>query len=183
MIRYKFSRTLDTEFSDVLRKRANAYFKENELRKDANTTMWVKSAVALSFYLIPFAFILSGMTQNLWILFGLWMLMGFGKAFVGMSVMHDSVHGSYSKNKKTNNLMAFTARLLGMDPVVWNVQHNVLHHTYPNIEGADEDIAPRYVMRFSPNQPLRWFHRFQHIYVWFFYGLSTFQWVTIQGFQ
>ena len=183
MIKYRFSKDKDNEFSEVLRERVNAYFKEKGIRKTANSTMRIKSAVALSTYLLPYFIIVSGQVVNTGLLFGIWMVMGFGKAFVGMSVMHDSVHGSYSKKRKVSKALAFTARMLGMDPNVWNIQHNVLHHTYPNIEGADEDIAPRYVMRFSPNQPLMWFHRFQHIYVWLFYSLSTFQWVSVKDFN
>jgi len=30
-----------------------------------------------------------------------------------------------------------------------------------------------FVLRFSPHQKLRWFHRFQHLYAWFLYGLMT----------
>ena len=32
-----------------------------------------------------------------------WILMGLGMAGIGMSVMHDANHGSYSKKKSINN--------------------------------------------------------------------------------
>jgi len=96
--------------------------------------------------------------------------------------MHDAIHGSYSGNGLVNKLISFSAVIIGADPQIWKIQHNVLHHTYTNIEHADEDISPRYVMRFSPNQPKRWFHRFQHIYALFFYSISTLIWVTYKDF-
>ena len=94
--------------------------------------------------------------------------MGLGKAFIGTSVMHDSLHGSYSEDKKVNFFMNFSALVVGVYPKNWKIQHNILHHTYTNIEHADEDISPLGVLRFSPNQKLRWFHKYQHIYVIFF---------------
>ena len=182
MIKHRFSKDLDIEFSDILRKRVNNYFIENNLEKGANSEMVYKSITALSLYLLPYFIIVSTLTESILILFGLWIIMGLGKAFVGASVMHDAVHGSYSRKANVNKVMSLTAQLIGMDPEVWKIQHNVLHHTYPNIEDADEDIAPRFVMRFSPNQPRKWFHRYQHIYVWFFYSLSTFLWVLAKDF-
>ena len=61
-------------------------------------------------------------------------------AGIGMGVMHDAIHGSYSKNKKINTLLGYTFNLIGANAVVWKIQHNVLHHTYTNIDQADDDI-------------------------------------------
>jgi linoleoyl-CoA desaturase len=94
-----------------------------------------------------------------------------------MGVMHDANHGSYSKYKQVNKYMGYTMNLLGASASVWKVQHNVLHHTYTNIEGADDDINPPFFLRFSPHTKRYWLHRFQHLYVWVFYGLSTLSWV------
>jgi linoleoyl-CoA desaturase len=79
--------------------------------------------------------------------------------------------------------MGFSAVGLGVDPNIWKIQHNVLHHTYTNIEDADEDIMPRYVMRFSPHQPRKWFHKYQYIYALFFYGISTLTWVGYKDYM
>ena len=108
--------------------------------------------------------------------------MGMGLAFIGTSVMHDSLHGSYSKKKTVNSVIGTCTWLIGVDAMVWKLQHNVLHHSYTNIEHADEDIEPRFVLRFSPHQPKRWFHKYQHIYAFFFYAISTLIWVTIKDF-
>jgi len=61
-------------------------------------------------------------------------------AGIGMGVMHDAIHGSYSKNKKMNTLLGYSFNLIGGNAVVWKIQHNVLHHTYTNIEAADDDL-------------------------------------------
>lgn len=182
MIRYKFSKQINQEFTAILKSRVNAYFKETDLSQNGGAQMIVKSIVALSLYFGPFAFVLFSGVTNLWILFGLYVLMGLSASFIGTAVMHDALHSSYSKNKAVNYIMGISAVMLGADPNMWKFQHNVLHHTYTNIEHADEDIASRYVFRFTPNQPKRWFHRYQHIYAVLFYAMSTILWVTYRDF-
>lgn len=171
-----------TQFVTTLKSRVNTLFQSNGLSKTANTEMKLKSVTAFAIYLIPYFVMMMAAPSNLLLLFGLWIFMGLGMAIIGTSVMHDSLHGSYSKKKRVNYIMGMSAWLVGADATIWKFQHNVLHHTYTNIEHADEDIDPRFVLRFSPNQPRRWFHRFQHIYALFFYSISTLLWVTIKDF-
>lgn len=65
---------------------------------------------------------------------------------------------------------------------MWKIQHNMLHHAYTNIDGADEDIEGPSFLRFSPYQERKKIHRWQHLYAWFFYALMTFFWVTGKDF-
>ena len=182
MKKYKFQKKKDQDFWTVLRSRVNSYFMENEIRRDANTKMIVKTLSVLSMYLIPyFVLIFSGVT-NFYILMGLWIVMGMGKAFIGTTVMHDALHGSYFKKTSLNALMGFSAAIVGVDRLIWQIQHNVLHHTYTNIEDTDEDILPRFVFRFSEHQPRKWFHRFQHIYAPVFYCVPLLEWITTKDF-
>src|SRR5205085_9810631 len=64
----------------------------------------------------------------------------------------------------------------------WRIQHNVLHHTYTNVEGLDEDIDTMGLLRLSPTQPKRWYHRYQHIYAWFLYMIMTLFWMTAKDY-
>ena len=183
MIHYKCSKHINKQFAHTLRARVNDYFKENQLSKNANPQMIGKSIFVLSLYLVPLIVMLLLGISNVWLLFALWIIMGIGKAFVGTSVMHDALHGSYSRKKSVNLLMGFSAFMIGANPKIWQIQHNVLHHTYTNIEHADEDIVtPSYLLRFTPNQPLKWYHKYQHLYAGFLYGISTLTWITIKDF-
>lgn len=74
--------------------------------------------------------------------------------------------------------MGNTIYMLGANAFVWKIQHNVLHHTYTNIHGMDEDIGTKVVIRLSDQTPLKPFHRYQHIYVFFLYGLMTLKMLT-----
>jgi linoleoyl-CoA desaturase len=99
--------------------------------------------------------------------------MGIGMAGVGMCIMHDGVHGAFSKKEWVNNVAGATMFLLGSTGVNWKIQHNVLHHTYTNIEGNDEDIAVRGPLRLSDHAELHSIHRFQYVHAFLFYGLMT----------
>lgn len=182
MIRYKFSKDLNKEFSAELKKRVTAYFKDNGINRSGNPEMTGKALFAFTVYITSYLVMLLGGFTSIPLLFLLWTLVSMGYVFLGTSVMHDALHGTYSKRRSVNNLMGATAMLIGIDSSIWKIQHNVFHHTYTNIEHADEDINPRYFLRFSPNQPRRWFHHYQHIYAVFFYGVTTLMWATIKDF-
>ena len=64
----------------------------------------------------------------------------------------------------------------------WRLQHNVLHHTYTNIVQLDEDIQDKLVLRFNPHTRVKWFHKLQWLYAFFFYGILTLYWVVAKDF-
>ena len=78
--------------------------------------------------------------------------------------------------------MGYTLHLIGGSAKVWRIQHNVLHHTYTNVEAVDDDINAPFFLRFSPHAKRYWLHRFQFLYVWIFYALSTVSWVISKDF-
>ena len=173
----KFVPTNRTQFFSVLKSRVDGYFEERGISQHSNTEMWVKSAAMLGMYLVPFAIILFLSPTFAWSM-ALWAVMGVGIAGIGMSVMHDANHGSYSTDQRVNWLMGHTLNLLGGSVLNWKLQHNILHHTYTNISGMDDDIADRLVLRFSPHTKTKWVHRAQRWYAIFFYGLLTLYWVV-----
>lgn len=174
--RINFSNSVNTEFFETARKKVNDYFQQNNISKTGNYTMVIKSIVMILIYMVPYAILVSGAITNLYIIWGLWIFMGFGMAGIGLAIMHDANHGSYSKNAKVNKWMGYLINFVGGSVTNWKIQHNVLHHSYTNIEGHDEDITSIPILRFSPSQKLMKIHRYQYIYAWFFYSLMTFFW-------
>lgn len=133
----------------------------------------VKAAVMFVLFLGPYALLVSGVVQHPALYFSLWALQGFGIAGLGMNVMHDANHGAFSRHKWVNRTMSLVMNLLGGDAYIWRMQHNVLHHTFTNIQDADEDIIGPPLLRFSPHDPVKKVHRYQYIYAWFMYSLMT----------
>jgi len=170
------------EFMIELRAKVAAYFESNKLSKYGNFNLAFKTVFMLLLFLAPYVLMISGLVSSLAGVLGCWIIIGVGTAGVGMGVMHDANHGTFSKNKNTNRLFGMTLYLLGGFPPNWKYQHNTMHHGFTNIEGYDEDIAPGFYLRISPHRPLLKIHKYQHIYAWFLYGLMTLSWVIAKDF-
>lgn len=170
----KFVSTCEVQkgFASAVRRNVNNYFKEQGISPKGNSMMAFKTVAMLSMYILPFLALLF-IPMNPWVGIPLVILMGIGSAGIGMSVMHDAVHGSYSSNERLNRNLGRTIYLLGNSVFTWRLQHNVFHHAYTNIDGFDDDIAGTKVMRLSEHMPLRKFHRYQHVHAFFFYGFLT----------
>jgi linoleoyl-CoA desaturase len=179
----KFAPKGKPNFYDAVKGRVNDYFQTNNISPYSNSRMYVKTVVMLSLYFVPYVVIVTGLASvSLWLVYGLYMLMGLGIVGIGTSVMHDSNHGAYTDNDTINNLLGSVLNVLGGYSLNWKIQHNVLHHTYTNIEGLDEDINSGFILRMSPDKPLRRFHRFQHIYAWGLYCLMNLYWVVAKDY-
>src|SRR5260221_13993696 len=85
-----------TDFFVTLSQRVNAHFKNNNIARTANSEMVVKTMFMFLLYFITYFLMMFGVVTNLWAMFGLCFVMGLGVAGIGLSVMHDANHGSYS---------------------------------------------------------------------------------------
>ena len=170
------------DFFATLTQRVNEHFKSTGTPRQANAEMKIKTVFMFSLYLAPFILMLTGVVHNPLGMLAMCMIMGVGMAGIGLSVMHDANHGSYSNKPWLNNALGYSLNVVGGNAFNWKVQHNVLHHTYTNIHDVDEDISPRGVLRMTPHGEWKAIHQFQHLYAWFFYGLMTLVWVFVKDF-
>ncbi len=167
-----------SDFSKTLKERVDAYFKENGLSRQGDWRMYAKTVLMLGLFFTPWAFIAFGGTGAGWQFWVAEIVMGFGLAGIGLNVMHDANHGSFSKHKWVNQTVSYVLDLVGGSSALWRIQHNVLHHSFTNIEGLDEDIDTPGILRFTPNRPLKKIHKLQFIYAWGFYSIMTLFWMT-----
>lgn len=180
----KFAPKGENGFYDTVKLRVENYFETNSVSKYANSAMKVKTVVMMAIYFVPYLLMVSGIASFSVPFFYLtWFLMGLGIVGIGTSVMHDSNHGAYSENKLVNQFLGNVLNILGGYSRNWRIQHNILHHTYTNLEGLDEDIDAGVLLRMTPNKPRYSFHRFQHIYAWFLYMIMNLFWVTVKDFR
>lgn len=168
-------------FFATLRKRVDEHFKVHGKKRNANSSMILKTFIMLSAYLLPFIFFNLMDLSPLTIVF-LGLIMGLGLAGIGMCVMHDAVHGAYSKKHQVNRWLGYTINLLGASVFNWKIQHNTLHHTYTNVISHDEDIQNKFLLRFSPHSPIKWYHKLQVFYALGLYGLMTLYWTLAKDF-
>ena len=110
-------------------------------------------------------------------------VMGVALAGIGFGVSHDALHDSLSGNPRLNAILGMSFDLLGASSYMWKITHNVIHHTYTNIHGVDEDLEVSPLLRLSPHARRRAWHRFQHLYAPLAYSLSTLNWIFIKDFD
>lgn len=168
-------------FYRALRKDINAYFVKNKINKTGSWRLYSKTIILLSaafilYFVLMFAPISGGIAILSTVLLGLCL------TFIGFNVMHDACHGSYSKNKRVNELLGYTLNLIGANSFLWKHKHNVLHHTYTNVDGKDDDIAQSPFIRMCSSQKWVKAHRIQHFYLPLLYASSVLYWILWQDF-
>jgi linoleoyl-CoA desaturase len=169
-------------FFQSLKQSVDQYFKSRSIKKTGNWRLYTKGLV-----LIPVAMCLyvSLLVFSMPVVLALILcaLLGLTIASIGFNIMHDACHGSYSSRKWVNNTLGLTLNAIGGNAFFWKQKHNILHHTYTNIEGADDDIAQSKLLRQSPTQQWMPLHRYQHIYLTLAYSLTLFMWVSVRDFK
>jgi linoleoyl-CoA desaturase len=169
-------------FFQSLKGSVDNYFRSNKLKKTGNWELYLKTWIMIPGALGLYIFLLSGhynrITGILTAIFLALTLVG-----IAFNVMHDACHGSYSGRKWVNNVMGLTMNALGANAFIWKVKHNILHHTYTNIDGLDDDIANGPLLRQCTTQKWMPMHRFQFLYMFILYGISTLSWMLRTDFK
>ena len=80
---------------------------------------------------------------------------------VGTSIMHDANHSAMSRSRRLNRIIGYSVDLMGGSSWFWQ---------------------PPFA-RLAPQQPWHWWHRYQHIYMWFLYGFLILKWTLVADFQ
>jgi linoleoyl-CoA desaturase len=168
-------------FYAQLRLRVDSHFEQIGISRRDNPQMYFKTAVMLLWFAASYVLLLLT-TETWWQGIALAVSLSLSIGGIGFNVQHDGGHRGYSDRALINRLMATSLDLLGCSSYVWRWKHNILHHTYTNVAGMDDDIEIGPVGRFSPRQPLYRVHRFQHLYLWPFYGLLLLKWQILDDF-
>jgi linoleoyl-CoA desaturase len=169
-------------FFSSLKASVDQYFKQNNLRKTGNWKLYLKTAILIPLSLSVYIFLLLGSYSALTGI-SLTFLLGLGLVAIAFNVMHDACHGSYSSKKWVNDLFSYTMNALGSNAYMWKIKHNVIHHTYTNVDGIDDDIAKSPVLRLAPSQKWVPAHKYQFVYMFFLYSLSTIAWAWVTDFM
>lgn len=181
-IKIKFANDKATSFVQDLKCQVNAYFEDRAISTKANARMVYKTIAMLVLTFGPYVLIMSNLL-SVWEMWGLAFIMGLGVAGIGFSIAHDALHGAYSSSAWINNVLGLTFELLGASSYLWKIKHNIIHHTYTNIHGVDEDLEVSPLLRLSPNSHHHPFQKYQHLYAFIAYGFSTLHWVFLKDYR
>ncbi len=171
----------NSDFEKELRRRVQQHFDQTGLPKRDCPKMYFKTSLVLIWAAISYSLVVFSNLPLWCILLGAVSLIMSLNA-IGFNLMHDGVHGAYSNRHLINKLMGLSMDLIGGSSYFWYWKHNYLHHSYPNIAGHDDDIEAGIFARFSPHQKRYFFHRYQHIYIWFLYGFLAIKWHLFDDF-
>jgi linoleoyl-CoA desaturase len=173
---------VNNNFHQELKRRVNQYFETNKKQTTGNFALFFKACLFFACYLGLYVHLVY-FTPATWLAIIECVLLGCFTAAIGFNVMHDGGHGSFSKSKTVNEIAAFSVNFLGASQIMWRMKHNIIHHTYTNIDGVDDDIEIKPFLRMCSTQKHFWIHRFQHYYFWFLYTLLHIIWVFQTDYQ
>jgi len=179
MQKLKFTKDKGSEFYKELNLRIESYFSANGISKTGNSKMVFKIVLYFSLVFIFYGLML--MSTNLISFYIFYLLMGLAVLLTAFNVSHDAAHGVAVKSKIWNKILfSFSFNLQGNNAYVWGKNHNESHHLYTNIEGSDIDVLNNPVLRMTSTQPLKSFHKYQHIYAPVLSLLYSINWFFIR---
>lgn len=177
----KFS-SVSQSFHTELKKRISEYFSQSGKSSTGNFSLYLKAIVLLVGFLFVYVHLIF-FTPTTWLAITECVILGGLTAAIGFNIMHDGMHGSFSKRKWLNDLAGLSLNFLGANNFMWRSKHNIIHHTYTNIEGLDDDIEAKPLLRLCETQKHYYIHRFQHWYFWFAYSLLYIWWVVFTDYK
>ncbi len=175
MNKLKFQKDEGTAFYKELTAALDHYFSSNNTGKEGNHIMHVK--IALYFGLVISFYLLMLSASTLAAFYSFYLLLGLAVLLTAFNISHDAAHGVAVKSKFWNKLLfQLSFQLQGNNAYVWGKNHTESHHLYTNVEGSDIDVLNNPLVRMTESQPLKWYHRFQHLYTPFLYLLYSLNW-------
>lgn len=181
MLKYTFDNSNGSFFKE-LKEKVERYFEDKNLDPTGNKKLYFKSAFQVStaagLYVTLVFFTPSALVSVL-----LCIALGLNLALIGFNVMHEGGHQSFSRHSWINSTSSYFLNVLGGNAYFWKIKHNINHHTFTNVEGMDSDIDVKPFMRLHEGQPLRAYHRFQHVYWVVLYGVSYLAWIFYDDFE
>ena len=117
----------------------------------------------INLFITVFFFYKAIATNSYWYI----LLSAYGEYKLGY-IGHEGCHGAIPKIYK------YLFDLILGSSEQWSMKHNKGHHIHTNKEkDPDVDLMP--FMRLKDYQPLKWYHRYQHIYQYFLFPFAIFR--------
>ena len=174
--------TVSQSLHTDLKNRVQKYFDEKGIQSTGTSKLFTKAFILIGALVVVYIHLLVW-TPVWYLALGECIVMGGLVAAIGFNVLHDGSHGSFSTKKGVNWLAASSISLLGANHFMWNMKHNMIHHSFTNIDGVDDDIEIGILMRMAPTQKRYKLHKFQHFYFMFLYMLLYVFWIFFTDYK
>lgn len=178
----KFEKGKTSPFYTGLCKLVDDYFEQRKIHRFAEAGILKKGIIVLAVYFFCYAavFMFPGNTA---LLVFLYIMMGLSGVMIVFNLVHDASHHALSTDRGINNRIRYLGDLVGINTYIWDIRHNIQHHSFTNVLGGDIVIENIPLLRMSPHQPWRPFHRFQPYYAVFLYMFYSFYWIFLIDFR
>ena len=181
MVTPKFPKT-PLSFHGELKRRIAEYFEQKGKSPTGNFALYSKALILVATFFAIYVHLVFFTPAPVFAILES-ILMGCVIAAIGFNVMHDGAHGSFSRYKWVNDMASNFANFLGASQHMWKTKHNIIHHTYTNIHGVDDDIEARPLLRLCEEQQHYPIHKYQHYYFPFAYSLLYMWWIFVSDYK
>ena len=178
----KFKSKNDKDFFTTLSKKVDSYLKESGGNRFGNTITHAKSFFLVSLYFCIYIILLT-CELNTWLLIILVAIMGVIAVMSVFNIVHDASHNVLFKNPKHNRLAAYLGDIMGMNSYIWDIRHNIQHHTFTNVVGGDVLLDSIPFIRVCPQQEKLAMHKYQSRYVVLLYMFYSIFWIFFIDFN
>jgi linoleoyl-CoA desaturase len=178
----KFKSKNDSDFFSELIKKVDDYMAKKGGNRFADSSIYMKGGFLIVLYVSSYILLLSGSVNTiLSILFV--MIMGLSGVMIVFNIVHDASHNVLFKNRSVNRALAYFGDLMGMNSYIWNIRHNIQHHTFTNVAGGDVLLDSIPFIRVCSQQKKLPMHKYQVWYVPFLYMFYSIFWVFFIDFN
>jgi linoleoyl-CoA desaturase len=171
-----------SSFPKVLRRRLDKFFADGKISPKADRMMWGKIAVGMG-VLAGSWIALYTFRPDSWKFVALYLLGGLAQTFLLLNIAHDSNHNAISSAPWVNKSLNYVFDVCGINSYMWRILHHRGHHSCINVQGEDDALTGRGVLRFTPHEPRTPVQRFQHIYALLLYALFSLDYVFRRDFE
>jgi linoleoyl-CoA desaturase len=179
----RFENDSDGGFGNAVRQTMRQYLEANGEHRFADRWLLAEGALLAALFAGAYVAILSGQLP-VWGALGCAMVAGVSALLLAINVGHDAAHECFTRWPAVDHaIQRVVFTLLGVDSYLWRFRHAHSHHHFPNVNGCDIDIDQNPFFRLSPNQPMRGYFRWQHLYAPVVYCLVVLHTVFVQDFM
>jgi len=163
-------------FLMTVRQRVREYFNNNNL--NSKGPIGYQIVAVLSIFLIMGLYYPAYIMGSLIASFALGIVKGITAVTAGHSMSHFSL---FTKPWLNSFVFRACSPLVLSTHQIWSTSHIVSHHVHTLTQ---EDLQDNYpVKRVQPSMPFKWFHRYQHFYIWLVYILGLPIWTLADFFE
>jgi linoleoyl-CoA desaturase len=167
----RFEHESGDPFYRTVKARVDNYFYRTGKSRLADWTILLKALVFGALIVGSYVLVLT-QPSPAWLMLPLAFIFGVSSLLMAINIGHDASHYALFPSRFWNEFaQRFAFAPLGVNSYLWRMRHTKSHHIFPNVNGCDIDIDENPFLRLSPNQPWRWYFRFQYLYAPFAYVL------------